>query len=136
MEKNESYFEAVDNLYESLDVSERAQDLFLENIVLNENGALDLALKVFYKNNKPEKTIPKMVEALNGMMQVVQASPLVDEATKNSDLAILQDFVNKVNTAGMGLVNADQEMEKVKKSLSKISNKKTNQLNKINKLNK
>lgn len=118
-------------LYESLEVSESAKSRFFEDY-LKEDAPVaaqgddkggNVFTKAFYKFAKwmdkgtptVESSTQKIMEALAGMEQIIQTSPLADEGRKQRDLQYIQKFKAQVTTATQGVTNAQTKYDEAKK---------------------
>lgn len=118
-------------LYESLEVSESAKSRFFEDY-LKEDAPVaaqggdkggNVFTKAFYKFAKwmdkgtptVESSTQKIMEALAGMEQIIQTSPLADEGRKQRDLQYIQKFKAQVTTATQGVTNAREKYNEAKK---------------------
>lgn len=119
-------------LYESLEVSESAKSRFFEDY-LKEDAPVaaqggdkggNVFTKAFYKFAKwmdkgtptVESSTQKIMEALAGMEQIIQTSPLADEKRKQRDLQYIQKFKAQVTTATQGVTNAQAKYNEAKKN--------------------
>lgn len=117
-------------LYESLNVSESAKGRFFEDY-LKEDAPVqadgkggNAFTKAFFKFAKwldkgtptVESSTQKIMEALAGMEQVIQTSPLADQQRKQRDLQYIQKFKEQVTTATQGVTNAQVKYTEAKKT--------------------
>lgn len=120
-------------LYESLNVSESAKGRFFEDYLKEDapaqpaqggdNGG-NLFTKAFFKFAKwldkgtptVESSTQKIMEALAGMEQIIQTSPLADQQRKQRDLQYIQKFKEQVTTATQGVTNAQAKYAEAKKT--------------------
>ena len=117
-------------LYESLNVSESAKGRFFEDY-LKEDATVqaddkggNAVTKAFFKFAKwldkgtptVESSTQKIMEALAGMEQVIQTSPLADQQRKQRDLQYIQKFKEQVTTATQGVTNAQAKYSEAKKT--------------------
>ena len=117
-------------LYESLNVSESAKGRFFEDYLKENAPAQDADkggnafTKAFFKFAKwldkgtptVESSTQKIMEALAGMEQVIQTSPLADQQRKQRDLQYIQKFKEQVTTATQGVTNAQAKYTEAKKT--------------------
>ena len=117
-------------LYESLNVSESAKGRFFEDYLKEDAPAQDADkggnafTKAFFKFAKwldkgtptVESSTQKIMEALAGMEQVIQTSPLADQQRKQRDLQYIQKFKEQVTTATQGVTNAQAKYTEAKKT--------------------
>lgn len=117
-------------LYESLNVSESAKSRFFEDYLKENAPAQDADkggnafTKAFFKFAKwldkgtptVESSTQKIMEALAGMEQVIQTSPLADQQRKQRDLQYIQKFKEQVTTATQGVTNAQAKYSEAKKT--------------------
>ncbi len=117
-------------LYESLNVSESAKGRFFEDYLKEDAPAQDADkggnafTKAFFKFAKwldkgtptVESSTQKIMEALAGMEQVIQTSPLADQQRKQRDLQYIQKFKEQVTTATQGVTNAQAKYSEAKKT--------------------
>lgn len=117
-------------LYESLNVSESAKGRFFEDYLKEDAPAQDVDkggnafTKAFFKFAKwldkgtptVESSTQKIMEALAGMEQVIQTSPLADQQRKQRDLQYIQKFKEQVTTATQGVTNAQAKYSEAKKT--------------------
>lgn len=117
-------------LYESLNVSESAKGRFFEDYLKEDAPAQDVDkggnafTKAFFKFAKwldkgtptVESSTQKIMEALAGMEQVIQTSPLADQQRKQRDLQYIQKFKEQVTTATQGVTNAQAKYTEAKKT--------------------
>lgn len=117
-------------LYESLNVSESAKSRFFEDYLKEDAPAQDADkggnafTKAFFKFAKwldkgtptVESSTQKIMEALAGMEQVIQTSPLADQQRKQRDLQYIQKFKEQVTTATQGVTNAQAKYSEAKKT--------------------
>lgn len=117
-------------LYESLNVSESAKGRFFEDYLKEDAPAQDVDkggnafTKAFFKFAKwldkgtptVESSTQKIMEALAGMEQVIQTSPLADQQRKQRDLQYIQKFKQQVTTATQGVTNAQAKYTEAKKT--------------------
>ena len=117
-------------LYESLNVSESAKGRFFEDylkedapVQADDKGG-NAFTKAFFKFAKwldkgtptVESSTQKIMEALAGMEQVIQTSPLADQQRKQRDLQYIQKFKEQVTTATQGVTNAQAKYSEAKKT--------------------
>lgn len=117
-------------LYESLNVSESAKGRFFEDylkedapVQADDKGG-NAFTKAFFKFAKwldkgtptVESSTQKIMEALAGMEQVIQTSPLADQQRKQRDLQYIQKFKEQVTTATQGVTNAQAKYTEAKKT--------------------
>ena len=117
-------------LYESLNVSESAKGRFFEDylkedapVQADDKGG-NAFTKAFFKFAKwldkgtptVESSTQKIMEALAGMEQVIQTSPLADQQRKQRDLQYIQKFKEQVTTATHGVTNAQAKYSEAKKT--------------------
>ena len=117
-------------LYESLNVSESAKGRFFEDYLKENAPAQDADkggnafTKAFFKFAKwldkgtptVESSTQKIMEALAGMEQVIQTSPLADQQRKQRELQYIQKFKEQVTTATQGVTNAQAKYTEAKKT--------------------
>lgn len=117
-------------LYESLNVSESAKGRFFEDYLKEDAPAQagdkggNAFTKAFFKFAKwldkgtptVESSTQKIMEALAGMEQVIQTSPLADQQRKQRDLQYIQKFKEQVTTATQGVTNAQAKYTEAKKT--------------------
>ena len=117
-------------LYESLNVSESAKSRFFEDYLKEDAPAQagdkggNAFTKAFFKFAKwldkgtptVESSTQKIMEALAGMEQVIQTSPLADQQRKQRDLQYIQKFKEQVTTATQGVTNAQAKYTEAKKT--------------------
>lgn len=117
-------------LYESLNVSESAKGRFFEDYLKEDAPAQaddkggNAFTKAFFKFAKwldkgtptVESSTQKIMEALAGMEQVIQTSPLADQQRKQRDLQYIQKFKEQVTTATQGVTNAQAKYSEAKKT--------------------
>lgn len=117
-------------LYESLNVSESAKGRFFEDYLKEDTPAQtgdkggNAFTKAFFKFAKwldkgtptVESSTQKIMEALAGMEQVIQTSPLADQQRKQRDLQYIQKFKEQVTTATQGVTNAQAKYTEAKKT--------------------
>ena len=117
-------------LYESLNVSESAKGRFFEDYLKENAPAQDADkggnafTKAFFKFAKwldkgtptVESSTQKIMEALAGMEQIIQTSPLADQQRKQRDLQYIQKFKEQVTTATQGVTNAQAKYTEAKKT--------------------
>lgn len=117
-------------LYESLNVSESAKGRFFEDYLKEDAPAQNADkggnafTKAFFKFAKwldkgtptVESSTQKIMEALAGMEQVIQTSPLADQQRKQRDLQYIQKFKEQVTTATQGVTNAQAKYTEAKKT--------------------
>lgn len=117
-------------LYESLNVSESAKGRFFEDYLKEDAPAQDVDkggnafTKAFFKFAKwldkgtptVESSTQKIMEALAGMEQIIQTSPLADQQRKQRDLQYIQKFKEQVTTATQGVTNAQAKYSEAKKT--------------------
>lgn len=117
-------------LYESLNVSESAKSRFFEDYLREDAPAQDADkggnafTKAFFKFAKwldkgtptVESSTQKIMEALAGMEQVIQTSPLADQQRKQRDLQYIQKFKEQVTIATQGVTNAQAKYTEAKKT--------------------
>lgn len=119
-------------LYESLNVSESAKGRFFEDYLKEDAPASAQAddkggnafTKAFFKFAKwldkgtptVESSTQKIMEALAGMEQIIQTSPLADQQRKQRDLQYIQKFKQQVTTATQGVTNAQAKYTEAKKT--------------------
>lgn len=117
-------------LYKSLNVSESAKSRFFEDYLKENAPAQDADkggnafTKAFFKFAKwldkgtptVESSTQKIMEALAGMEQVIQTSPLADQQRKQRDLQYIQKFKEQVTTATQGVTNAQAKYSEAKKT--------------------
>lgn len=119
-------------LYESLNVSESAKGRFFEDYLKEDAPTPAQAddkggnafTKAFFKFAKwldkgtptVESSTQKIMEALAGMEQVIQTSPLADQQRKQRDLQYIQKFKEQVTTATQGVTNAQAKYTEAKKT--------------------
>lgn len=119
-------------LYESLNVSESAKGRFFEDYLKEDAPAPAQAddkggnafTKAFFKFAKwldkgtptVESSTQKIMEALAGMEQIIQTSPLADQQRKQRDLQYIQKFKEQVTTATQGVTNAQAKYTEAKKT--------------------
>ena len=122
--------EYLKELYESLNVSESAKGRFFEDYLKEDAPAQDADkggnafTKAFFKFAKwldkgtptVESSTQKIMEALAGMEQVIQTSPLADQQRKQRDLQYIQKFKEQVTTATQGVTNAQAKYTEAKKT--------------------
>lgn len=117
-------------LYESLNVSESAKGRFFEDYLKEDAPAQagdkggNAFTKAFFKFAKwldkgtptVESSTQKIMEALAGMEQIIQTSPLADQQRKQRDLQYIQKFKQQVTTATQGVTNAQAKYTEAKKT--------------------
>ena len=117
-------------LYESLNVSESAKGRFFEDYLKEDAPAQaddkggNAFTKAFFKFAKwldkgtptVESSTQKIMEALAGMEQIIQTSPLADQQRKQRDLQYIQKFKEQVTTATQGVTNAQAKYTEAKKT--------------------
>ena len=122
MENNNIDLKNALDLYESLDVSEKAKETFFKNIVLKEaeaapdeakkGGKMAALLNGFKKRwGGTQGTVDKMYKALDGMAQVIDTNLNVDDEKKAEYKQYLETYKAKIQTTVKNVIAANQAVE-------------------------
>lgn len=114
-------------LYETLNVSDSAKELFFNSFVMNEaNTAGDDAgkakglmkvLGVFDKFAPTvEQSTQKMAQAIEGIKQVINMSPVQNQNMKKADIALIEQYASKVQNATKTILDSKAQFDAVEKS--------------------
>lgn len=107
-------------LYEGLDVSSRAADLYFDKVILNEaKGEGFKKILAWFKNqNDVNTTVNTMTASLEGMINCINMSPYATDEVKKADANILQtEYLSKIQGFATELASINSQMEELQKAI-------------------